>query len=90
MFEIFGKRFFEAVHAQAELQLGRGHPCVAAAARAAGTCEQTDVEAAQFELAQLPAETSALLMEQVHKTLREDPEALLEQWSGPAPPGRQN
>lgn len=80
MFEIFCKRFFSALQKDAEFKLGRGHACVTAIARAAQSGEKVDVEAAQEQLALLPEEVSHGLMEAAHKTLREDPAALLDMW----------
>lgn len=90
MFEIFGVRFFQALHKVAELNLGKDHPCVLAAARAAETGKKSDIETAQRQLAALPADVSNPLMASVHKMMREDPEALLDIWDGPDNPGRRN
>ncbi|MGI9406647.1 MAG: hypothetical protein ACR2O4_09770 [Hyphomicrobiaceae bacterium] len=90
MFEIFGERFFQALHMEAKRTLGADHPCVLAAARAADTGEQSDIVTAQTELAALPAEEANLLMASVHKAMREDPQALLENWRGPDTPFRHN
>lgn len=82
MIESFGKRFFQALLAPAEVNLGADHPCVLAVARAATTGDMADTEAAQRELSKLPVELSATLMETVHKVMREDPGALLDIWGG--------
>ncbi|MGI9405977.1 MAG: hypothetical protein ACR2O4_06360 [Hyphomicrobiaceae bacterium] len=83
MLEIFGKRFFEALREVAELQLGADHPCVQAIDGAAQSGTESDVAAAQKQLAALPDDVSGSLMEAVHKVMREDPAALLDAWDGP-------
>lgn len=83
MFEVTGKRFFEALREAADLHLGGQHPCVRAFAAAAKSGEMSDIQAARKELASLPDDMTALLMETVHKTMREDPAALLDAWGGP-------
>jgi len=87
MFDIFGKRFFQAVEACAARQLGADHACVKAAERAVQTGEYTDVEIARARLAALPDDQSVALMEAVHTVMREDPAAILDAWGGPAGPG---
>ena len=90
MFELFGKRFLQAVHQEASRALGPEHPCAVAAARAAETGEKSDIDAAQNALSSLPGDVSERLLASVHKTMREDPEALLAQWGAPGDPSRTN
>ena len=86
MFDVNGKRFFGALRDAAELQLGGEHSCVEVFALAAKTGEMFEVQAAQETLAALPADVTALLMEAVHKAMREDPAALLDAWNGQGDP----
>jgi len=90
MFEIFGNRFFSALEKDAEFKLGRDHACVKAVARAAQTGAKADIEAAQEQLSLLPEDVVQGLMEAAHKTLREDPAALLELWQAKGDPTRPN
>lgn len=90
MFEIFGNRFFNALEKDAEFKLGRDHACVKAVARAAQTGAKADIEAAQEQLSLLPEDVVQGLMEAAHKTLREDPAALLELWQAKGDPTRPN
>ena len=83
MFDVNGKRFFGALRDAAELQFGGEHPCVEVFALAAKTNEMSDIQVAQDALTALPADVTALLMEAVHKAMREDPAALLDAWNGP-------
>ena len=88
MFEQFDNRFFKALKEAAEAHLGNDHPCALAAGHAVRSAAPSEIAAVQEQLAALDDETSGTLMEMVHKMMREDPEALLAAWSGPANPGR--
>lgn len=90
MFEIFGRSFFQALKDGAEEKLGPDHPCTHAVARVVETGAQSDIENAQLHLAELNDDVAANLMEAAHKTMREDPDALLKMWGGEAGPGRVN
>ena len=90
MFDMFGKRFFQAVRNEASRALGPDHPCTLAAARAFETGEKPDIDSAQNELLALSGDVSERLLAVVHKTMREDPEALLDQWSAPDHPSKAN
>lgn len=87
MFDIFGKRFFQAVETCAARQLGPDHACVKAAGRAVQIGGDADVEDARAHLAALPDDQSVALMEAVHKMMREDPAAILDAWEGSGGPG---
>ena len=89
MIEEFGKRFFEALHAHATVRLGPEHPCVVAILRAIETGAPADIQDAQSQLSGLPAAIVEPMMRAAHKSLREDPAALLDLWNG-GPPGRSN
>ena len=82
MFEDFSKRLFKALHKDAIAMLGRDHPCTLAISRAIKTDNQTDIQEAQKQLSALPSDVAEPLMKAAHKTLREDPAALLDMWSG--------
>ena len=90
MFELFGTRFFQAVHKEASRALGPEHPCAVTAARAVETGEKSDIDAAQNALSSLPGDVSEALLASVHKTMREDPDALLKHWGSPPDPSRVN
>ncbi len=84
MFQVAGVRFIEALHAIAEEQLGPEHACTLAVAGAVKSGAQVDIDHAQTHLAELSPQVLADLMEAVHKSMREDPNALLDLWSAPA------
>ena len=81
MLEMFGERFVGALKDQAESVLGTDHPCTVAASQAAITGDQLDVAALQQQMSALPPDLCEELLKAVHKTLREDPAALLDVWS---------
>lgn len=89
MIEDFGKRFFEALQADATERLGLDHPCVVAILRAIETSKPADIQDAQSQLSALPDHILEPMMRAAHKRLREDPAALLDLWDG-APAGRSN
>ena len=81
MFEIVGARLLEALHAVAKDQLGAEHACTLAIARAVKSEAQEDIDHAQAQLSELSPQVVADLMEAVHKSMREDPQALLDRWN---------
>ncbi len=81
MFEVVGVRFFETLHAAAEEKLGTEHACTLAAAGAVKSHAQVDIERVQKCLSELTPQTVAELMAAVHKAMREDPKALLDNWN---------
>ncbi len=80
MFEVVGPRFFETLQAVAKEKLGAEHECTLAVANAAKSGVQVDIEDAQACLSELSPQVVADLMEAVHKSMREDPQALLDHW----------
>lgn len=82
MIEDFGKRLFEALQEDAVVRLGSDHPCVSALLRAIETNEPTDIQDAQEHLSALPEHFLEPMMRAAHKSLREDPGALLTLWTG--------
>ena len=86
MFEIVGARLLETLHAVAKDQLGAEHACTLALAGAMKSGAQEDIDHAQTQLSELSPQVVADLMGAVHKSMREDPEALLDRWgvSGPS------
>lgn len=78
------ERFFLALREAVAELLGPEHPC-ALAARVAGDGEPAHAAVVQDELQRLDPEITAQLMERVHRALREDPAAILEQWRGGPP-----
>ncbi len=90
MFEVAGKRFFETLHTVAEEKLGADHPCTRSAGCAAKSGAAVDIDHAQAQLSELSPPMIEALMEAVHKTMREDPSAMLDHWSGAAPKRRPN
>ena len=83
MFEVIGFRFFETLYAVAKEKLGAEHACTLAVAGAVKSGAQVDISHAQTLLSELPPQVVADLMEAVHKSMREDPNALLDLWSAP-------
>lgn len=90
MFDDFGTPLFAALEQQARKSLGDDHTCTRALARAAETAEHADIENAQKHLSALPPGEMAELMEAAHKTLRENPAALLDLWTAPNDPKHKN
>ena len=90
MFENFGKRFLEALQQAAEAQLGARHSCTLALALAIKTDTQADVEEAQKQMSALREDQSEQLLKAAHKSMREDPAALLDMWQSPISPDRSN
>ena len=85
MFEIVGARLFEALHAVAKDQLCAEHACTLAIASAVKSEAQEDIDHAQTQLSELSPQAVVDLMGAVHKSMREDPEALLDHWNVPGP-----
>ena len=83
MFEIVGARLLETLHAVAKEQLGAEHACTRAIAGAVKSGAQADIDHAQTQLSELSPQVVAELMEAVHKSMREDPKALLDRWNAP-------
>ena len=83
MFEDAGIRFFKSLQRVAEENLGADHPCTQAVACAAKSGAQVDIDHARTLLSELSPQTTEILMEAVHKAMREDPNALLDLWSVP-------
>ena len=81
MFEVVGVRFFETLHAVAKEKLGAEHACTLAVGGAVKSGAQADIEHAQTCLSELSPQVVADLMEAVHKSMREDPKALLDNWN---------
>lgn len=90
MFDDFGTPLFAALEQQARNLLGDDHPCTQALARATETSQHADIEKAQRHLSDLPPRDMAELMESAHKTLRENPAALLDLWTAPSDPKHKN
>lgn len=82
MFDLAGATFFAALRDAAQKQLGRDHPCFQAVEAAAANCEAASIAAAQSALNSLDPEVLNGLMEQTHKSLRENPAAVLDAWPG--------
>ena len=72
-----GTSFFRALHRAAAARLDAAHPLVAALERAAADATPANAAAAQDALHGLEPELLTTLMESAHKSLREDPAAIL-------------
>lgn len=81
-----GIDFFSAVRDAARQQLGPDHPCTRALALASEGGDPATMAQAQDELGRLEPGELAELMASAHRTLREDPAAILRQWR--AAPGQ--
>ena len=90
MFDDFGTPLFAALEQQARSLLGDDHRCTRALARAAETSQHADIAKAQKHLSDLSPREMAELMESAHKTLRENPAALLDLWTAPTDPKHEN
>lgn len=83
MLDPVGQRLLAALAVAAAARLGPAHPCTLACERAAGDADPALVAAAQDELRQLEPGSAAELMAAAHRSMREDPAAILAQWRGP-------
>lgn len=80
MFETAGKTFFVALRDAVARHLGPDHACFQVMARAADVGDADATAAAQDALNALGGDMAAVLMADVHKSLREDPAGVLGAW----------
>lgn len=76
--------FFSAVRDAARQQLGPAHPCTQALVLASDGGDPATMAQAQDELGRLEPGQLAELMALAHRSLREDPAAILQHWRAPA------
>jgi hypothetical protein len=83
MLDPVGQRLLAVLAVVAAERLGPDHPCTLACERAARDADPALVAAAQDELRRLEPGYVADLMAGAHRSMREDPAAILAQWRGP-------
>lgn len=80
MFDLLGKALFKAIRDAARLRLGEDHPCLTVLDQAIKADDPSSARSVQDALSALDPGVMAALMADVHKALRESPDALLSAW----------